>query len=522
MIPMRQRRGRQTPAAPLSVPAPTGGLNALDSLAAMPPMDAVILDNFFPQTTTVDLRNGCKTIVTGLPANVESLMTYNGASVSKMFAASGTAFYDVSVAGAVGAAVVSGLANARWQHVNFGTPGNQFLMAVNGADKLAGYDGSAWWRDGGGTHDITGVDTATCVHINSYKNRVYLVKKDSFSVYYLPLNSIAGAATQLDLAPLFRLGGYLMAMATWTIDNTQGVNEYAVFISSQGEVALYYGSDPGSTDWQLRGMFRVGRPIGRRCFVKYGADLALICADGLMPLSKALLTDRTQDQNAISYKITNLITGDVTTFGANFGWQVLLYPIGNKLILNVPTIEGKTQVQYVMNTITGAWCRFTGWNANCFELFNDDLYFGSNLGATANSAYVAKCDTGFSDDGAYIVGEVKTAFRYFGAPGQQKQITMVRPIFRTAGRMGAAIAMDMDFSDNYPQSMPTFSGTTQTAWGTALWNTFPWGSTAGILKDWQGVNAIGDAGSLHMRIVNNQFAVEWQSVEYLYKVGGFV
>lgn len=172
----------------------------------MPPQDAVVLDNMFPTPTSVDLRNGYGSLRTGFPGQVESLMPYTSGSAAKLFAASGTAFYDATAAGAIGAAVVTALTNARWQSVNMGTPGGQFLLAVNGADKLRGYDGAAWWRDGDGTHDITGVDTATCIHINLYKNRVYLVQSATMKAWYLPTNSIAGAAVALDLSPIFKMG----------------------------------------------------------------------------------------------------------------------------------------------------------------------------------------------------------------------------------------------------------------------------------------------------------------------------
>jgi hypothetical protein len=522
MLPRKVPRLMQPPPSTTLVgPAPIGGLNARDALAAMPPEDAVTLDNFFPTPTSVNLRNGHTQWCTGLPHHVESLMPYRSATAQKMFAASGTAFYDATSQGAVGAAVVSGLTNARWQHVNVGTPGGQFLLAVNGADKLRGYNGTAWWTDGDGTHDITGVDTSTCISINLFKNRVYLIPSNSFLVWYLPLSSISGAASSFDLSPLFKLGGYLMGMVTFTIDNSSGVQEYACFVSSEGEIAMYQGSDPTNAGtWFLVGMFRVGRPIGRRFYEKVGSDIILISADGFMPLSKALLTDRAQLEDAVSYKIINLVNNDVQSYGNNFGWNIKLYPIGNKLIINVPQMENSGQYQYVMNTITGAWCRFTGWNSNCFATLGDSLYFGSNLGSGANSAFVAKCDTGYSDNGAYIFGEVKTAFRYFNAPGQQKKMNMVRPIFQTSGTMSIVLGMDMDFSDTFPTGTPTFSGTAGTAWGAGAWNTFPWGDVSGIKKDWQTVSGVGDAGALHMRVVNNKTALQWQAVEYVYEVGG--
>lgn len=524
MIPQARRKSRVTPAKQLTVPAPIGGLNALDALASMPPNDAVILDNFFPSTTSVDLRNGFKKWSTGYPAAVESLMPYNAPTGSKLFAAAGTAFYDATAQGAVGAPLVTGLANARWQHTNIGTPGGQFLYCVNGVDYPQLYNGTAWAQvTDTSTINITGVDGRKLAHVNAYKKRVFFVEKDSFRIWYLPVNSVGGAASSIDMAPLFSLGGYLMAMMTWTIDNAAGINEYAVFISSEGEVIGYTGTDPSVADnWVLAAHFQIGRPIGRRCYTRMGSDVIMLTTDGFMPLSKALLTNRAQLSDAISNKIINLVNADVDSYFDNFGWGVCLYPSGNKLIVNVPQTPGSKQYQYVMNTITGAWCRFTGWNANVFATQNNALYFGSNLGLSANSAFVAMADTGTSDDGAYIFGEAKTAFRYFGAPGRQKQITMVRPIFLTSGNLNATLAMDMDFADNYPAATPTFSGTAGTLWNTAQWNSFLWGDVSAIKKDWQGVTGVGDAGALHIRIANNRTATKWQSVEYVYKVGGLL
>jgi hypothetical protein len=617
-------------------------------------------------------------------------MPYITATTSKLFAASGTAFYDATAQGVVGASVVSGLTNARWQSANMGTPGGQFFYAVNGVDKPQYYDNAAWVAvDGGTVPAITGVTTTLLIHVNVYKNRLYFVETASMRAWYLPLNSIGGAAGSLDFSSIFKLGGFLMAMCTWTVDNAAGINEYAVFITSEGEVAVYQGADPSNAaTWLIVGVFRIGRPVGRRCFEKMGSDIIVITSDGVFPLSKALLTDRSQLQDALSAKIINLINNDVASYSGNFGWDIKLYPLGNKVVVNVPQRPGVTQYQYVMNTITGAWCRFTKWNANCWQVKGDVLYFGGNLGAGvfvtlnpadkgadvtlsnanltatitiagavratrsvssgkwywevtaggvglstsyfgiakaamalnnyigsdangwgwspatlahsgiltaygalfsggdvigialdadggaltfykngvsqgvaftglsgtfypavsnggsstsnfggsafaysaptgysaigATAGYVAKADTGFSDNGNYIFGEVKTAFQYFDAPGTLKRWTMARPVFLTAGNLSPAIRMDVDFEDVVPTSTGSFSNTGGTAWDTALWNTFPWGSSVSIKKDWQSVSGVGDAGALHMRIVNNATSVSWMSVNYVYEQGGIL
>ncbi len=505
-----------------SLPSSVGGLNARDALALMPPNDAITMNNFFPTPTNVQLRNGYVVWATGLPANVESLMPYNAGASSQLFAASGTAIYDVTAGGAVGAPVVTGLSNARFQYVNFGTTGGQYLYVVNDADSPILYNGTTAQAVTAVSTPIaiTGVTTSLFAGINAYKNRLFFIEHNSFHVWYLPPNAVGGAASEIDMSPLFKKGGFLMSMMTWTIDNASGINEYAVFLSSEGEIVMYNGTDPSvAGNWVIQGTFNIGRPIGRKCWVKVGSDIIIICADGFFPISQALLTDRSQEQDAISNKIDNLVNNDVEQYKANFGWEACLYSIGNKIIVNVPQQAGSIQYQYVMNTVSNAWCRFTGWNANCFSVMQDVLYFGGNLGSLANSAYVAKADTGYSDAGGYIFGEVKMAFSYFDSPGDLKRFLMVRPIFQTSGTIQAAIGMDVDFADVFPTGTPQFSGTSGTASNTAAWNTFPWGDVSSIKKDWQGVTGIGYAGALHMRAINNVSQLQWQAVDIVYESG---
>ena len=54
--------------------APVGGWNARDALSAMAPGDAVTMQNWFPSTSDVQLRQGRTVWCTGLGAQVETLM----------------------------------------------------------------------------------------------------------------------------------------------------------------------------------------------------------------------------------------------------------------------------------------------------------------------------------------------------------------------------------------------------------------------------------------------------------------
>lgn len=515
MIPVRPRTSKRQVATTYSIPAPTKGLNAKDAIADMNEDEAVTMENWFPTPSSVDVRNGYVSHVTGLPNTVDTVAFYNNGVNRKLFAASGGGIYDATIAGAAGAPVVSGQANSRWQYINIGTAGGFFLMMVNGEDDLQLYNGTTWTAiNTGSTPSITGVETADIIHINNFKNRVWLIEKDSFNAWYLPVASIGGAANVLDLSGLFKLGGYLMAMANWTIDNAAGIDDYAAFITSEGEVALYKGTNPAdAAAWALVGTFRMGRPIGRRCFCKAGADVLVVTTDGAFPLSKSLLTDRTQTNLAATNNIQNLINADVMSYQTNYGWQPIIHPIGNKLIINVPEIEGSASHQYVMNTTHGAWCKYTGWNATCWETLGDDLYFGG-----ANAVY--RADTGLSDNGDDIQAVVQQAFSYFRTKGQQKKFSMVRPLFLSEGEINPAVLINVNFQQNRTTSPPSFTGGIGTEWDDGEWDAFDWASGDTLSSRWQAVSGVGFSAGIRVVTQTQNINVRWVSTDYVYEVGG--
>ena len=174
MQPLRANPARIETLVGASTPAPVGGWNARDNLAEMAVTDAVILDNFFPGTANTRLRRGSANHATGIGAAVETLMEYAAGPTSNLLAVAGGAVYDASAAGAVGAPELTGLANSRFQHVNFGTAGGDFIVMVNGADAPRNYDGTAWST----TPAITGPsDVTKLVGVNVFKRRLLFVEE---------------------------------------------------------------------------------------------------------------------------------------------------------------------------------------------------------------------------------------------------------------------------------------------------------------------------------------------------------
>lgn len=507
-----------------TMPAPVGGWNARDALSAMDPLDAVRMDNWFPGTSDAYLRPGRDVWAYGLPGQVETLMNYNSPTAEKLFAASVTAIYDVSASGAVGAADVSALANARWQYTNMQSSGGVYaLMAVNGADKLMGYDGSAWWQDGDGLHDITGVDTADIIHCNVHKFRFWMVENNTLDAWYLATGAISGAATKFSLAGTARSGGYLMAMGTWTIDAGYGVDDNAVFLTSKGEVIVYSGTDPANAaTWQLIGVWQLGSPIGRRCFVKWAGDILVLCHDGLVPLAQALQSSRLDPRVALSDKIQSALSSAISTYENNYGWEIQPFPRENAVIVNVPVAEGSDQEQYIMNSITKSWCRFTGWDANCFELYNDYLYQGGN--GTVYQSWQGLGDeyrSGSSTLTADIRGNLQQAFSYLKGPTQVKRFTLMRPTFQaTATNPPVLAGLNVDYSLTSPVSTLSGAVSGSSAWDTSAWDVTPWASSYNIVRGWQGAQGLGYCCAPHYVVNTQGVGIRLMSTDIVYEVGG--
>ncbi len=513
LSPAQGRPSRRQEARTTSVPAPIGGWNKRDSVATMKPTDAIALDNWFPTATDIMVRKGDVDQVTGIAGRVETLAAYRPTSGShSLWAWAGTDLIDATGTGSAPAATRTGLTNAQWQTTNFSTSGGHFLLAMNGADPMMHYDGASWIDT-----TITGVSSSSLISVNVFKERPFYIQIGTMDAWYPgTVGTFQGALTKLPLGSVFKKGGFLMAMGTWTVDGGIGLDDYAVFITSQGEVAVYQGSDPGDADtWRLVGVYNIGSPIGRRCMVKYGGDLLIITTDGVVPASKALIDDRTSDAIAITDKIQGAMSDSAASYKFNTGWSLTQFPGGSMLLLNIPVAPGQEQ-QYVMNTVTGAWCRFTGWPAACFEILNDELYYGTTGG-------VRKAWTGTADHGTLIVTEMVQAFGYFGKRTQWKQFLMFRPIAAVdVNPQQIQASVDVDYVIKTPNSTIDFPAIGGSFWDISQWDVAVWGGLPTVQPRWYSAGKGGFCGAAHIKTSSNRSSIRLLAIDYLLRDGGVI
>ena len=368
------------------------------------------------------------------------------------------------------------------------------------------------------TIGITGVDSSTFINVNLFKNRLYFTQKDTLTCWYLPVDSIGGAALPLYFGGIARNAGYLQAMGTWTLDAGEGADDYAVFVTSMGEVIVYNGTNPNTAEtWVLKGVWQLGQTFNRRCFFKWGGDLLLLTQDGLVPLASALQSSRLDPRINLTDKIYFAVSQAATNFYALDGWQINYYASENMLILSIPT--GSGMEQYVMHTITKSWSRFTGIDANCWEVSGDtNMYFGG-------TGFVGKFYDTTSDAGTNIVATAQQAYSYFDSPGQLKRFTLVRPILQTDNGVPTVlcgISVDFDTVPLTNQIAFNPSIVNTGIWDTSTWDNANWGGGLTTTKIWQGVTGLGFSASVNLNVASQGIELHWASTDYVMERGGVV
>lgn len=628
-------RPKQRRATVKKFPAPVAGWISNRALAVPNGDDsplkqgAMILDNFYPRSTSVTLRRGklryCTLGDGSLPAT--SLFSYNYGQIRKLFAATETTIYDVTdVEFATDSEIVTdegdlivdengdwfgwsstqflsvmgGFTGGDWSVVQFATTGNTYLVGVNGQDNGFIYDGEMFfpivaggvsslsfdaevatftpgailtggtsgatgtiWRivegitPGTGTIYLTGVaggtftdnetltdddggsataSSASALYIPGvafsggvtsadmtfvwvYRNRLYFAEKDTLNAWYLEVDSIGGAAEKFPLAGTMGLGGSLLFGQRWSLSSggDGGLSEQCVFVSTEGEVAVYQGLSPEDTaSWSQQGLYRIGKPLGKRAFIRGAGDLAIATSVGLVPLSKAIELDLTALTVAsISYPIADA-WDDATTQRGGTGWQGEVWA-EQKIAVFAPPTASLSPVLFIANTETGAWSRFTGWEGLCMEVYEGRLFFGDSTGAV----YIAN-ETGL-DDGDPYTGAVLPLYDDLGSPANLKISKVGRYILRASATISGRVTWQSDYNESLPPAPDTeFVGVAPSVWGAGIWGQSKWtDSLPRIINDnWQSLGGTGYTCSLAFQVTSGSIQaldVEVISSELLFE-----
>lgn len=537
-----------------SFPAPVGGLIKNQNLtipgARRPDGSAVngaaMLTNGFPIATGVRMRAGSSlyyTVGNGIDP-VKSMFVYVNGNNRKFFAATENAVYDTSVQSdpvflidnfghplvddlgnyilgnpnPPASPVVSSLSGGDWSVVQFATPGGVFLRAVNGVDTPRVYDGTTW----SASPAITGVDATTLSYTFVFKRRLFFIRKDSLSAYYLPVDSIGGAVTELPLGGVFSRGGSLVFGASWSLDTGGGLSAQCAFVTTEGEVAVYQGTDPSvAASWSLVGVYRIGKPLGPKAFIVAGGDLVIATDIGFIPLSQAVQRDYAAlSPNAISYPIETA-WNEAVRMRPGGKWSCEVWPSKQMVLIALPTTTDAEPQMLVANARTGAWALYTGWDGTCLQLYGDRMFYGSTAGR------VVEAETGGSDQGLTYTFACVPLFDPMKNPAALKIGLEARATFLATQRVAAKLSMQTDFDIKLPTAPDDIFVPAGDVWGVGIWGTSKWGklATKRSFIEWSSIGGSGYAISPGIQISSGGISppdVELVSIDVTFDMGDIV
>lgn len=319
---------------------------------------------------------------------------------------------------------------------------------------------------------ITGVDTSTLSYVWSYKNRLFFIQRDSFNVWYLPVDSISGAATAFPMGAEFSEGGKLLMGSGWSLDSSGdgGLSEQCVFVSDEGQVVAYQGLSPEPDQgWSRVGGYKIGKPLGPLAWMRAGGDLIIATDIGYVPLSQAVNRDiAALSPNAVSYPIETA-WNDAVDARRSEQWHCAIWPEQQMVVVATPTTFNETPMCFVANARTGAWARFTGWDMTCLCVFEGRLFFGSQNGRVVE-AYV----TGL-DEGVPFTASCVPQFLDMGSSGARKVSTFGMATIRGSNSVNAQISAYRDYVVSLPAAPDAAVISTDSVWGGATWGTSSWG-----------------------------------------------
>lgn len=495
----RMARVTQSPKRPLiepkPLPAPIGGLVTSQNIGAMQPGTAIAMRNWRPTLTGIKVRGGNAlhaTLSTTDP--VESLMSYVGPTRQFYGASDGNIFPLTSVVdpNVPPTPVVTGQTSNYYSSINFSTTGGSYLYAVNGTDRAQLFDGTTWTPiDAVSSPAITNVSTDTFSQVNVYRNRLYFVEGGSLNLWYLPVDSIGGAASVLSLSGIFTKGGSILFSATWSSESGANAMEaYLVVMSTEGEVAVFAGSFPGGTDWGLVNVYDISRPLGKNAFMRAGGDIIIATEMGLVPVSAA----RMKDPAALGLDaISRNIEPDWKQAAMNrrtIPWEIAKWDNQDAFYVNVPVVNDvQEKLTFGGNLKSGALFIYDGWDNRCFTIHNGQMYFGCNDGT------VRAAEVGGTDNGMPYQAQAAFAWDHLGIPGTTKSVKQAQAVFNTTRPFSFRLSASVDYDQQFPISPNVIPDTTPSSlWDIGLWDVALWDAGEVQYSVYTRQNSIGRTG----------------------------
>jgi hypothetical protein len=346
-------------------------------------------------------------------------------------------------------------------------------------------------------------------YVWKYRNRLFFIEGGSMNAWYLGLDSIQGALSMIPLSGAASRGGRLLFGAAWTIDAGDGLDDKCVFVTDQGEVLIFTGSNPAdAANWRQEGRYQIPKPMGMNAHVLLGGDLLIATVDGIVPLSAAISKDAQQLKLSMLSDNIRTTWREEVLAKSNWSWTMERWDEFGAMFVTWPGGPIGERRCAAVNTATGAWSRIVGWDATCFARLRGDMFFGTQNGL------IMQADRSGYDDGVPYLCTVVGAWEMFHSPSQTAVWHQARASFAAAARepFNPQIAACVDYIISLPQPpVPGPDPGVLDVWDQGLWDEALWDQPSVKVPTvrntgWVSVGAIGFSHAPVMQVLVAQSA----------------
>jgi hypothetical protein len=430
----------------------------------------------------------------------------------------------VTIAGGLG----TGMINANGPHIisSVNSPINTFTLtgvdtSAATADQTTGVTAQPAMTGGLVKETVLAPSSASWVDPNKFHivmvhmNRLWFADAQNLAIYYLPVQTKNGTLFVLPLNSLFKRGGTVAALYTWSMDGGAGMDDRLCIFSSNGEVAIYSGVDP-ATNFQLIGVFRFDAPMSKHCVVQYGGELYLLISTGIVPMS-TMMKAETEDLGQTDKTVFSTFMDASRRFRSQAGWQLFLDPSTSRMIANLPQ-GGANHYNQLVRFMPNDY--FVSWSAmpsRCWGWLGNTLYCADDKGHlyAVNRSYL-------NDAGDPIKVDVQLAWSNFKTPAV-KQFKMLKAYIITDGRPRPMIDMQVEYQTNPPANQPDLSFASRGgAWDVSPWDTTAWAPPSTMVGRWSGVGRIGTVGAFRMQAMISGCDFAFAGADILYETGSLM
>jgi len=480
-----------------TIPAPFRGVDTRVGLRSSP--DASIYSyNLIPSEDGLRVRKGHREwqidVNSTISDGINTILPYDNSDSStltdKLFVTTREGIWDVTADGGTPVLVLAftdtSITAGYGPFTHYvDAAGTELMLYADSINGLFTYDPAAgtWAQTAG----ITGPVIANVRWVVVHKQRIWLIEENSTSAWYLPVSSIAGAATEFVFGSKLPHGGALVGLFNWTVDGGAGVDDFLVAVSRAGDVLPYQGEDPATaTTWGLRGTYYIGEvPPGAEFATSTGGELYLLSVNGVTGMGALLrgvdsLIGLNTGGSIDTDSITSIIRKEMLKSVSSLGWSIKLIPQEAGLLISAPTTGSDPDIQFFYNFAAKGWGVWRGvpvrsigtWNIK--TIIGDDTNRVMAMDVTVDNAQITP-PTG-KPNGDDIEFSILTTFQDLGKPGLYKRVKIIRPDFVAQIKPAHTSVARYDYNFGEAALNPVASSNGSGLWDTGFWDTAVWGS----------------------------------------------